>query len=107
VLLNLLGNAVKFTRNGLIRFHVRCTGSDQVQFIVEDTGIGIPTESCARIFEPFYQVRESANPSGVGLGLSVSAQLCQRMGGDISVESVVGEGTRFVVNLPQHCECHG
>jgi len=106
ILLNLLGNAIKFTKNGDILLQAQHNDRDWIQFIVEDNGIGIPPEDQRHIFEAFYQVQESGGTEGVGLGLSVSAQLCQRMGGCISVESSLGKGTRFVVKLPTSCQCH-
>ncbi|MDG1478109.1 MAG: ATP-binding protein [Myxococcota bacterium] len=106
ILLNLLGNAIKFTKNGNILLKIQRSGADRIQFIVEDNGIGIPPGEQLYIFEAFYQVRESGDTDGVGLGLSVSAQLCQRMGGSITVASNLGEGTRFVVELPISCDGH-
>jgi signal transduction histidine kinase len=106
ILLNLLGNAIKFTKNGNILLRVQQGEGDRIQFVVEDNGIGIPPKEQLHIFEAFYQVRESGGSDGVGLGLSVSAQLCQRMGGSISVESSLGKGTKFVVELPTSCEGH-
>jgi signal transduction histidine kinase len=101
VLINLLGNAVKFTDRG----HVTCTvsgdGTDAL-FTIRDTGIGIAPEHLGRIFEPFWQAE--AHParrvSGTGLGLSVTQRLLETLGGKIEVESARGEGTTFRVRIP-------
>jgi signal transduction histidine kinase len=100
VLLNLLGNAIKFTPNGTIRLSAWAE-HEWVFFSVEDTGAGMSPEVCARIFEAFYQEPTSGPGGGVGLGLSVSAQLCERMGGRIEVDSQPGRGSRFTVTLPR------
>jgi signal transduction histidine kinase len=69
---------------------------------VEDTGLGIPEEQLATIFEPFVQVDRRSTPAvgGTGLGLTISRRLARRMAGEISVESTVGVGSAFVVWLP-------
>jgi signal transduction histidine kinase/CheY-like chemotaxis protein len=101
VLLNLLGNAVKFTREGKIqltattvarRFHV-----DEVHFSVRDTGVGIPEEKLDSVFRPFEQADASTTRTfgGTGLGLAISTQLVELMGGRLWVESTVGEGSCF------------
>ena len=101
VLLNLLSNAVKFTESGEVVLAVAVEGPWAV-FRVRDTGIGIPPEHQERIFEAFWQVEQSASrrASGTGLGLSVTRRLCRMLGGDVSVESAVGQGTTFTVRLP-------
>lgn len=104
-LLNLLGNAGKFTRGGHVRLEVRRRareGADGVSFVVADTGIGIPPERRDRIFEPFVQAESSTNRrfGGTGLGLSITKRFCQMMGGDVTVESEVGKGTAFEIWLP-------
>jgi len=103
VLLNLLANAVKFTPlGGSICVSAREAG-DAVQISVADTGIGIPLEDQARIFEAFTQldpIRDRANP-GTGLGLSLSRRLAVAMGGEISVASSPGGGSVFTVILPR------
>lgn len=101
VLLNLLSNAVKFTESGEV---VLTVGVEWpwVVFRVRDTGIGIPPEHQERIFEAFWQVEQSATRrvGGTGLGLSVTRRLCRMLGGDVSVESVPGQGSTFTVRLP-------
>jgi len=127
ILLNLLHNANKFTRQGNISLHVsyletagdnikqcdpplseicqHCKGSGFLTFKVADTGVGIPEDQFAAIFETFSQVDSSSasddgTTPGAGLGLSISRQLCQVLGGDISVESCLGKGSVFTVNIP-------
>ncbi|MCG9884906.1 MAG: ATP-binding protein [Cyanobacteria bacterium] len=124
VLLNLLGNAVKFTHQGAIALRVRSlepteaselepietaetketNGADRaiaaVRFEVEDTGVGIGADQCRKIFEPFEQAGSSRQRSeGTGLGLAIGQRLVQRMGGAIAVESEPGRGSRFWFDL--------
>jgi PAS domain S-box-containing protein len=101
VLINLVGNAIKFTERGEVVVEVRpleSVGDDaMVQFSVSDTGIGIPADKRWRIFGPFVQADASTTRryGGTGLGLSISAQLVELMGGRVWLESEVGEGTTF------------
>ncbi len=104
VLLNLLTNAIKFTaRGGLVS--VECEAAARRGCIrVRDTGYGIPAEHLERIFEPFVQVdrqRIDSRQRGVGLGLSISRELTRAMGGDLTVESTLGEGSVFTITLPR------
>jgi len=102
ILLNLLSNAVKFTDRGEIR--VTCAVEpDHVRIQVRDTGRGIRPELLDRIFEPFVQGDRSLTRTaeGTGLGLSISRQLSRAMGGDIMVESRVGNGSAFTLVLPR------
>jgi signal transduction histidine kinase/CheY-like chemotaxis protein len=103
ILLNLIGNAVKFTEAGSVRVHAAATeGGRQMRICVEDTGMGIAPGAMERIFEPFVQV-DSSNTrryGGTGLGLSITRQLCEAMGGSISCRSVEGRGSTFEVRLP-------
>jgi len=100
VLLNLVGNALKFTREG--RVALRVTAKDEeVVFGVEDTGPGIAPADVARIFEPFEQAGERrARAEGAGLGLAISRRIVEQMGGRIDVKSAPGEGSTFSVALP-------
>ena len=105
VLSNLLFNAVKFTAKGHIFLDVNCLSRDShfvsLEFSVEDTGIGIPPDRCAVIFEKFAQADNSSSRKygGTGLGLAISQQLVHMAGGRIEVKSVVGEGSRFFFSL--------
>jgi len=105
VLLNLLSNAVKFTERGEVVLSV-AVDTPWAVFRVRDTGIGIPPEHQERIFEAFWQVEQSPSrrAGGTGLGLSVTRRLCRMLGGDVSVESVPGQGTTFTVRLPLNGE---
>jgi signal transduction histidine kinase len=104
ILLNLVGNAVKFTPPGG-RITLRCDAASptQVAILVTDTGIGIPAEMLGRIFEPFVQgdTGLTRTAHGVGLGLAISRDLARRMGGEVTVESVEGAGSVFTVMLPR------
>jgi CheY-like chemotaxis protein len=99
VLLNLLGNAVKFTAQGRVSLRIARQG-DRLRFEVTDTGIGIEPESLDAIFEAFRQTRSGAAAGGTGLGLAISQRLVRAMGGEIEVESYVGRGSRFAFDLP-------
>ncbi|MFN4280893.1 GAF domain-containing protein [Thermosynechococcus sp.] len=104
ILVNLVGNGIKFTHEGQVVVHVgviRHEGKDFVQFQVQDTGIGIPRDRMDRLFKPFSQVDASTTREygGTGLGLVISKRLCELMGGDMSVESVEGKGTTFTFTI--------
>jgi PAS domain S-box-containing protein len=104
VLLNLLSNACKFTREGTIRLEARSSDGDEwVEFEVRDSGIGMTEEQMGRLFEAFSQAEAStaAKYGGTGLGLAISRRFCRMLGGDIEVASVPGEGTTFTVRLPR------
>jgi PAS domain S-box-containing protein len=105
ILVNLLGNAIKFTPNdGKVGVEVSLGADGWIDITVWDTGIGIPADEQERVFDPFYQVEKnilSRETEGTGLGLAISRQLAQLMKGDLSVESTIGEGTRFTLSLPQ------
>ncbi|MBE0619199.1 MAG: hypothetical protein IH605_01275 [Burkholderiales bacterium] len=102
ILINLLGNAGKFTRNGkvVLRTSRQKEGNrEQVLFSVQDTGIGIPTEAIPGLFKSFNQVNSNLY-GGTGLGLAVSQQLAKLLNGEISVESRLGRGSEFTLRLP-------
>jgi len=101
---NLIGNAIKFTESGHVLIDVTGEIEKDVASLtirVEDTGIGIPENQLGGVFEKFRQVDGSNTRKyeGTGLGLSISASLVEMMGGEISVESVVEEGSTFIVKL--------
>ncbi|MEW6265435.1 MAG: PAS domain S-box protein [Thermodesulfobacteriota bacterium] len=104
VLINLLGNAVKFTEEGgiALRLGVKAGKADTVnlQFEVEDTGPGMTEEEIGRLFQVFEQTRAGVKSGGTGLGLALSRGFIQIMGGTISVASAVGQGTTFRFDLP-------
>ena len=98
VISNLIDNALKFTEQGNIRFGCYPKG-DQIEIYVSDTGIGIPKDKIASIFDRFVKANE--NMYGTGLGLSISKMLVEKMNGKISVQSVLGKGTTFKFTLPK------
>ncbi len=103
--LNLVNNALKFTENGRVSVAVNRLLNEEgawVEVHVRDTGIGIGQEHLDRLFQPFSQVDGSATRkyNGTGLGLAISKKFCQMMGGDISVESELGRGSRFSIRVP-------
>jgi signal transduction histidine kinase len=102
ILVNLVGNAIKFTEEGGVRMKVYRPETDCWALQVADTGAGIPMEAQATIFEPFRQLDDPARPSraGFGLGLSIVNQLAALMGGRISLESGNGRGSVFTVYFP-------
>ena len=102
VLLNIVGNAVKFTRSGHVCVRSAQRGPTEVMIDVHDTGIGIAPEALDRIFLPFEQADNSVTRSfgGTGLGLAISQQMVNLMGGRLEVRSQVGVGTRFSIRLP-------
>ena len=103
VMLNLIGNAIKFTDHGSIRVSAGVDG-DRLQVLVADTGIGIQADRMSAIFEDFAQADAgvAATRGGTGLGLSISRRLVELMGGEIGVESEVGRGATFYFHLPLH-----
>ncbi|MEQ1892022.1 MAG: ATP-binding protein [Planctomycetota bacterium] len=102
ILVNLASNAIKFTSQGSVRVRARQRGSESaghtLEVTVTDTGIGIPSEAIDKLFRPFSQVHQRAG--GTGLGLQISRSLARLLEGDISVQSEVGKGTTFVLELP-------
>jgi signal transduction histidine kinase/CheY-like chemotaxis protein len=106
ILLNLAGNAIKFTDSGSVRIAVTADpaadGSIRVRIRVEDTGIGIAADKIPLLFQEFSQVDTSAarRHGGTGLGLAISKKLAEHMGGAISVESIPGSGSAFTCELP-------
>ncbi|WP_267358222.1 MULTISPECIES: response regulator [unclassified Methylobacterium] len=104
-LLNLIGNAAKFTEQGTVTLTVRRhleDGADWLSFAIADTGIGMSEEQIGRLFERFVQADESTTRQfgGTGLGLSITRAFCRTMGGDIAVTSNPGAGSTFTIRLP-------
>jgi len=102
VLINLIGNAIKFTPTGSIRFEARYGAEQQIVMSVRDTGIGIPQSKLNHIFDSFSQVDVSDNRryGGSGLGLTISKSIVNAMGGQIRVESEEAKGSTFIVEIP-------
>jgi len=112
ILVNLVGNALKFTERGLVCVSLRPITADSsgatLEFVVADTGIGIPPQKCATIFEAFAQADMSTTRKfgGTGLGLAISQRLVQLMGGAISVDSELGLGSRFTFSIRVAPSCN-
>jgi PAS domain S-box-containing protein len=102
ILVNLISNAIKFTETGAVRVWLYCPDPDHWALRVCDTGSGIPSEAQTYIFEPFRQVdgSETRAHKGTGLGLSIVKQLTTLMGGEVTLESELGQGSTFTVFLP-------
>jgi PAS domain S-box-containing protein len=105
VLLNLMSNAAKFTENGCVTLEVERTLVNRapwIQFRVRDTGIGLSHEQLGKLFKAFAQADASTTRKygGTGLGLAISRQLCQMMGGEVTVDSTLGQGSVFTMLLP-------
>ncbi|SBS28925.1 Aerobic respiration control sensor protein ArcB [Marinomonas spartinae] len=100
ILINLLSNAVKYTKQGQVDFAIRYR-NQVAEFIIKDTGAGIPADQLDRIFDPFERVRnaDTANLPGTGLGLTIVKLLTDIMGGDLQATSLVGSGSQFKVSL--------
>ena len=102
VLVNLINNAAKFSREGApITIHALASG-ERIQIVVEDRGMGIPPDKLARVFERFYRVEEGGaeRVGGSGLGLAIVKSVVELHGGSIRVESELGQGSRFILELP-------
>jgi signal transduction histidine kinase/DNA-binding response OmpR family regulator len=104
-LFNLLSNACKFTEQGTITLEVdreSVNGDEWINFSVRDSGIGMSPEQTLKLFQAFTQADTSTTRKygGTGLGLAISQKFCQMMGGEITVESVLGQGSRFTVRIP-------
>jgi len=104
ILLNLLSNACKFTKQGEVKLKVRkvADGRDWIEFSVADTGIGMTPEQQAKLFEEFAQAESSTAQryGGTGLGLAITRKLARMMAGDVTVQSEAGKGSVFTVRLP-------
>jgi signal transduction histidine kinase len=106
VLLNLVGNAVKYTVRGEVELAVRPESAERVLIAVRDTGPGIAPEHREQIFEPFWQIdrTQRTQGGGTGLGLSVVRRTLELLGGEVRVESTLGEGSTFVVSVPRRAK---
>ncbi len=116
---NLLSNAIKFTDEGGVTFTIReeesgggktggeTDGARQIVLQISDSGMGIPEEDLAHIFDDFYRVRGRKKREGAGLGLAIVQRLVEAHGGNIQAESTLGEGTTFTVRLPVTEACQG
>jgi adenylate cyclase len=106
ILLNLLSNACKFTKQGQVTLRARkvADGRDWIEVAVADTGIGMTSEQLAKLFQEFSQADASTakHYGGTGLGLAITRKLARMMGGDVIVASEMGKGSVFTVRLPTH-----
>jgi len=104
ILLNLLSNACKFTKQGEVRLEARklADGRDGIELAVSDTGIGMTAEQLGKLFEEFTQADSltARRYGGTGLGLAISRKLARLMGGDVTVTSAPGKGSVFTLRLP-------
>ena len=113
IFVNLLSNAIKFTEQGKVQVEVKEIASERLVIIVKDTGIGIAPDDLEHIFEEFRQLDQTTTRkySGTGLGLAITESLVQLMHGKITVESEVGKGSTFLIELPRQvpadapCKC--
>jgi signal transduction histidine kinase len=106
IVLNLLSNAIKFSTEGEIRVSLRPAGADRMEIRVSDTGIGIAKEQQEAIFEEFSKVEspQADESTGTGLGLAISRKLARLLGGDLTVESALNQGSTFKLELPLRFE---
>ena len=105
-LLNVLSNGSKFTQNGKLTLAVKRADQSMIQIAISDTGIGMSEEQLGRLFQAFSQADASTTKKfgGTGLGLAITRHFCRLLGGDISVESRVGEGSTFTIVIPDRTE---
>jgi adenylate cyclase len=105
ILLNLLSNACKFTKQGEVKLRARRVrnGRDWIELAVADSGIGMTPEQQAKLFEEFSQADKTTAQrfGGTGLGLAITRKLARMMGGDVTVASELGKGSVFTVRLPE------
>jgi two-component system, OmpR family, phosphate regulon sensor histidine kinase PhoR len=102
VLINLIGNAVKYTQKGSVKIRISLRKKNIVEIRVSDTGIGMTAEEQKRLFEKFYRIKneDTKDIRGSGLGLWLTKALVENMGGTLSVESIKGVGTHFIISFP-------
>jgi CheY-like chemotaxis protein/HPt (histidine-containing phosphotransfer) domain-containing protein len=105
IMLNILNNAVKYTESGFVSLTVNgeITGEEELTLLVdvEDSGIGIHKDNIDKLFNHYYQVETTSVSEGVGLGLSITQSMLEAMDGNISVESTLGVGSKFTIQIPQ------
>src|SRR6185369_236519 len=103
VLRNFISNALKFTETGEVRVSTDLRDPTMITVSVRDTGVGISNADQQRLFQEFYQVdgHHQRRASGTGLGLSISKRIAELLGGDVSVESVIGRGSTFSLTIPR------
>jgi signal transduction histidine kinase len=110
ILLNLLSNACKFTKEGEVKLRARgvANGRDWIELAVADTGIGMTPEQQAKLFDEFTQADATTAQrfGGTGLGLAITRKLARMMGGDVTVTSELGKGAVFTVRLPVGVDIH-
>jgi len=108
IILNIVANAVKYTQTGGRVALTAHADDTRMTLEVRDTGIGIPAEDLPRIFDRFYRVEKgrSRELGGTGLGLAIAREMAQRVGGDITIDSIVGQGTAVTITLPLEEEPH-
>ena len=99
VLVNLISNSIKFSESGVITLEVDHS-NDMLQFVVTDTGIGIPRDELDNIMKPFGRAKHTQHIEGAGIGLSLSNKLVEMMGGSLNIQSKLGEGTTVTVSVP-------
>jgi signal transduction histidine kinase len=110
ILVNLLSNALKYTKEGRIDIMAESDPTHgRIRLKVKDSGVGIASEDHTRIFEPFQQAKRviTRPQGGTGLGLAISRRLARMLGGDISLESALGQGSTFTVELPIRVRTRG
>ncbi len=105
ILINVLGNAVKYTEHGGVTIRLECDADTNATFTVSDTGPGIPAQEIDAIFDPYHQAAQDGETRsiGTGLGLSISLGFARLLGGDLVASSVVGAGSTFTLTLPTTC----
>lgn len=98
----LISNAIKYTDSGHIEFGTKLINNSEVEFYINDTGIGIDKNEYEKIFDKFYKVESNSNKlfSGTGIGLTIVKAIAETIGGDVRVDSIVGEGTTFYFSVP-------
>jgi PAS domain S-box-containing protein len=107
ILVNIMGNAVKFTVTGEITLRLERTADARVAFLVTDTGPGLPADALQQVFEAFHQAVPASgdHPKGTGLGLAISREYAHLLGGEITVTSKEGQGSTFTLWLPAYTAC--